>query len=97
MSLETIHLVTILPAWSRNLTRRVKRHPKVFLTDPGLAAWLLGKTPDALEDPADPAAGQLVETFAFTELRRQLTWAATGVTMFHWQDRAGAEVDIVLA
>jgi uncharacterized protein len=28
--LETIHLLTTLPAWSRNLTRRVKRHPKVF-------------------------------------------------------------------
>jgi hypothetical protein len=22
---------------SRNLTRRVKRHPKIFVTDPGLA------------------------------------------------------------
>ena len=63
--LETIHLITTLPAWSRNLTRRVKKHPKVFLTDPGLAAWLLGKTPDTLEDPADPATGQLVETFVF--------------------------------
>lgn len=94
--LETIHLITTLPAWSRNLTRRVKRHPKIFLTDPGLAAWLLGKTPDALEDPADPATGQLVETFVFGELRRQLTWADTDVTMFHWQDRSGAEVDIVL-
>ena len=94
--LETIHLITTLPAWSRNLTRRVKRHPKIFLTDPGLAAWLLGKTPAALEDPTDPATGQLVETFVFAELRRQLTWAATDVTMFHWQDRAGAEVDVVL-
>lgn len=94
--LETIHLVTTLPAWSRNLTRRVKRRPKVFVTDPGLAAWLLGKTPGALEDPADPATGQLVETFVFAELRRQLTWAATDVTMYHWQDRAGAEVDLVL-
>jgi uncharacterized protein len=94
--LETIHLVTTLPAWSRNLTRRVKRRPKVFLTDPGLAAWLLGKTPAALQDPADPATGQLVETFVFAELRRQLTWAATDVTMYHWQDRAGAEVDVIL-
>lgn len=94
--LETIHLITTLPAWSRNLTRRVKRRPKIFLTDPGLAAWLLGKTPDALQDPADPATGQLVETFAFAELCRQLTWAATDVSMYHWQDRAGAEVDIVL-
>jgi predicted AAA+ superfamily ATPase len=94
--LETIHLVTTVPAWSRNLTRRVKKRPKVFVTDPGLAAWLLGKTPSALEDPTDPATGQLVETFVVAELRRQLTWTDTDIAMFHWQDRAGAEVDVVL-
>ncbi|MHB8340972.1 MAG: ATP-binding protein [Mycobacteriales bacterium] len=94
--LETIHLVATVPAWSRNLTRRVKRRPKVYVTDPGLAAWLLDKTPAALEDPTEPATGQLVETFVFAELRRQITWARTEVTMFHWQDRAGAEVDLVL-
>ena len=54
-----------------------------------------GKTPDALECPADPATGQLVETFVFNELRRQLTWADTDVSLFHRQDRSGAEVDIV--
>ncbi len=94
--LETIHLVTTLPSWSRNLTRRVKRRPKVFLTDPGLAAWLLGKSAAALEDPNDPATGQLVETFVFNELRRQLTWTHIDAEMFHWQDRAGAEVDLVI-
>jgi len=94
--LETIQFVTTVPAWSRNLTRRVKRRPKVFLTDPGLAAWLLGKTPAALDEPTDPATGQLVETFVFAELRRQLTWSATEAAMFHWQDRSGAEVDFVL-
>jgi predicted AAA+ superfamily ATPase len=94
--LETVHLLTTVPAWSRNLTRRVKRRPKIFITDPRLAVWLLGKTPDALEDPTDPATGQLVETFVFAELRRQLTRAATEVSIYHWHDRAGAEVDIVL-
>jgi uncharacterized protein len=94
--LETIHLVTRLPAWSRNLTARVKKRPKVFVTDPGLAAWLVGKTPTALEDPTDPGTGPLVETFVFAELRRQLTWAAREATMFHWRDRYGAEVDFVL-
>jgi uncharacterized protein len=94
--LETIYLLSTLPAWSRNLTRRVKRRPKVFVTDSGLAAWLLGKTPAALADIEDPATGQLVETFVFAELRRQLTWAAIDVAMFHWQDRSGAEVDVVL-
>jgi predicted AAA+ superfamily ATPase len=94
--LQTIHLVATLPAWSRNLTRRVKRRPKVFVTDSGLAAWLVGKSPSALEDPTEPATGRLIETFVFGELRRQLTWAATEVSLFHWQDRSGAEVDFVL-
>lgn len=94
--LQTIHLVATLPAWSRNLTRRVKRRPKVFVTDPGLAAWLTGKTASSLADPTDPMTGRLVETFAFAELCRQLTWAATEVSLFHWQDRNGAEVDFVL-
>jgi uncharacterized protein len=94
--LQTIHLVTTVPAWSRNLTGRVKKRPKVFLTDSGLAAWLMGKTPTALEDPTDPATGQLVETFVFAELCRQLTWATTQARLYHWQDRTGAEVDFVL-
>lgn len=94
--LQTIHLVATLPAWSRNLTGRVKRRPKVFITDSGLAAWLVGKTPAALEDLTEPATGRLVETFVFGELRRQLTWSATEASLFHWQDRAGAEIDFVL-
>lgn len=94
--LETVHLLTTVPAWSRNLTRRVKRRAKVFITDPGLAAWLLGRTAEALAEPTDPATGQLVETFVHAELRRQLSWATAEVSMFHWQDRAGAELDLVL-
>lgn len=68
----------------------------MFLTDPGLAAWLIGKTPATLESPGDQATGRLVETFVFAELRRQLTWSATDVALFHWQDCAGAEIDFVL-
>ncbi len=94
--LETIHLVATVPAWSRNLTRRAKKRSKVFLTDSGLAAWLVGKTPASLEQPADPATGRLVATFIFAELYRQLTWAATDANLYHWQDRSGAEIDLVL-
>jgi predicted AAA+ superfamily ATPase len=94
--LETIHLIATVPVWSRNLTARIKRHPKLFVTDPGLAAWLLGKTPTALAEPTDSAAGQLVETLVYSELRRQLTWSDTEASIFHWRDREGAEVDLVL-
>ncbi len=94
--LETIHLVMTVPAWSRNLTRRVKRRPKLYVTDPGLAAWLLGKNAGALADPLDPSVGQLVETFVACELRRQITWADTDVSLFHYQDHAGGEIDLIL-
>lgn len=94
--LETVYLVMTVPAWSRNLTQRVKRRPKVYITDPGLAAWLLGKGVEALADPLDPATGPLIETFVVAELRRQRTWAETEVSMYHFQDRDGAEVDLIL-
>jgi uncharacterized protein len=94
--LQTIHLIELLPAWSRNLTARVKKRSKVFVTDSGLAAWLVGKTPAALADPADPATGRLVETFVYGELRRSLTWAGSEASLFHWRDRSGAEIDFVL-
>src|SRR4051794_17220445 len=37
------YLVELVPAWSKNLTTKVKRHAKVHICDTGLAAFLLGK------------------------------------------------------
>ena len=68
----------------------------MLIPDPGLAAWLLGKDADALANPTDPATGQLVETFVATELLRQTAWAELDVSLWHWQDRDGGEIDLVL-
>lgn len=94
--LETAYLLHPIPAWSRNLTTRAKKREKVLIPDPGLAAWLLGKDPDALANPMDPATGQLIETFVATELLRQTAWAELDVSLWHWQDRDGGEVDLIL-
>jgi predicted AAA+ superfamily ATPase len=89
------YLVQVLPAWSRNLTSKVKRHPKVHLCDTGLAAYLVGKRVEALARPTDPARGPLLETFAFNELRRQLAWSGVDAAAHHFRDRDGAEVDMI--
>jgi predicted AAA+ superfamily ATPase len=90
------YLVELVPAWSKNLTTKVKRHAKVHICDTGLADFLLGKQIDALARPTDPARGPLLETFATNELRRQLAWSDVDATLHHFRDRDGAEVDVIL-
>ena len=93
--LEMIHLIETVPAWSVNLTARVKRHPKVHLIDTGLAAALLAKTPEMLTWPTDPARGPLFETFAVNELLRQASWLDIPVGFHHYRDRHGREIDLI--
>ncbi len=40
--------------------------------------------------------GQFLETFVFQELRRQASWHETATAFFHFRDKDGTEVDIVL-
>lgn len=95
--LETIYLVHVLPAWGDNLTKRVIGRPKVSLLDAGLAARLNHVTPAAMAPGAvSEAAGGLFESFVAGELRRQLVWAETPARLFHFRDRDGLEVDLVV-
>jgi predicted AAA+ superfamily ATPase len=94
--LEAVFLVHRLPVWSRNLTARVVKHSKLHLTDTGLAASLLGISPESLAKPVAPARGPLVETFIVNELAKHATWSETAVRLHHWRVSGGAEVDVVL-
>ena len=95
--LETLYLIQQLPAWGDNLTKRVTGRPKVSLLDTGLAARLNHVRPAAMAPGSvSQAAGGLLESFVAGELRRQLVWADTPARIFHFRDRDGLEVDIVL-
>lgn len=95
--LETLYLIHELPAWGENLTKRVTGRSKVALLDTGLAARLNHVTPAAMAPgSASDAAGGLLESFVAGELRRQLVWAETPARLFHFRDRDGLEVDIVV-
>jgi len=94
--LETVYLIFRVPAWSRNITSKRVKQAKVHFTDSGLAAHLLGATPASLSRPDAQMAGPLLESFVASELAKQATWSEFGVTLHHFRDRAGAEVDLVL-
>ncbi|EFD57110.1 conserved hypothetical protein [Mycobacterium tuberculosis T92] len=65
----------------------------------GLGQWpachLLGVTGATLDRPGRPL-GPLLETFVANEIRKQLTWSTERPSLWHFRDRDGAEVDLVL-
>lgn len=94
--LEIVFLAAAVPAWSGNLSSKITKTPKVFVTDSGLAAHLLRVTSDALRVPGHPALGGLLETFVLSELVKLRAVSGTGFEIYHFRDRAGAEIDFVL-
>lgn len=93
--LERVFLIDTLPPWHSNRLKRLVKTPKLHMGDTGLACALLGLDATALH--ADRSAfGPLLETFVFQELRRQASWHPETVTFYHFRDRDGVEVDLVL-
>ncbi|MCU7923285.1 MAG: ATP-binding protein [Candidatus Thiodiazotropha sp. (ex Dulcina madagascariensis)] len=95
MLLTRVFLLDELPSWHSNRLRRLVKTPKLHLGDTGLACALLGVDAAALQVDRE-LLGQLLETFVFQELRRQASWQEDVVTFYHFRDKDGVEVDIVL-
>jgi len=93
--LERVFLLEELAPWHPNRLSRLIKTPKVHLGDTGLACALLGFDAAALAKDRT-TLGQLLETFVFQELRRQASWHEEEIRFYHFRDKDGAEVDIVL-
>jgi uncharacterized protein len=93
--LEKIFLLEHLSPWHSNRLSRLIKKPKLHLTDTGLATSLLGVDAEFLHKDRT-MLGQLLETFVFQELKRQVSWSDTPVQFHHFRDKDGVEVDIVL-
>lgn len=93
--LERLFLLEELPPWHSNRLSRLVKTPKLHVGDTGLASALLGIDAHALDADRD-LLGQLLETFVFQELRRQASWHEDPPSFFHFRDRDGFEVDIVI-
>lgn len=93
--LERVFLLDTLPPWHSNRLSRLVKTPKIHVGDTGVACALLGVDATAL-DGDRTLLGQLLETFVYQELRRQCSASDTATDFFHFRDRDGVEVDLVL-
>ena len=93
--LERVFLLDIVPPWHSNRLSRLIKTPKVHLGDTGLACALSDADEETLF--ADRKLfGQMLETFVFQELRREASARDEALQFFHFRDKDGAEVDIVI-
>lgn len=93
--LETVFLVHRLPAWSRNLGKRLVKAPKLHLVDTGLACHLIGADKRRLSEDRS-LLGRLLESFVVGELRKQVSWTDPRAALFHLRTAAGSEADVVI-
>jgi len=91
-----VYLTTRVPAWSTNLTSRLTKTPKLYPTDSGLAAHLLGADKTTLAEPGHASLGPLAETFAATELLKACAYHDHRVEMFHFRTADKREIDFIL-
>jgi uncharacterized protein len=94
--LEATHLVVLLRPYSRNLSKRIVKSPKVYFGDTGLAAWLLRyPTADSLRH--GPQSGAFFENLVLLEcLKHKANFAAVG-ELFFYRDSNHNEIDLIVA
>lgn len=93
--LRHVFLVYELPVWHSNKNKRLVKTPKVHLNDSGLACGLLGISQTDLQFDRQLLA-QLLETFVFNEFQRMLSWQPGQGQLYHYRDKDGYEIDLIL-
>ena len=93
--LEASQIVSLIRPYHRNLGKRIRKSPKLYLIDPGLATFLLGlHSGEAVL--RGPSLGALVETAVVSEWVKACRNRGVHPTMHYWQSTAGHEVDLII-
>lgn len=93
--LEASYVVFRLPPWHVNFGKRLVKTPKVYFTDPGLAAHLLRlRTPEQVG--RDPLFGGLFENYVVSEAVKWKANEGRTEDFFFVRDSNGVEADLAL-
>lgn len=90
--MEATFIITRVPPYLRNRASRVKKAPKLYVNDSGLACHLAGFT-----DLSDsPMRGALLETYVRQNINSILGTRLPAGELFYWRTQGGKEVDFVV-
>lgn len=93
--LETTRIVYLLRPYTKNISKRVIKSPKLYFTDTGLLAYLL-RYPDPDTMQKGPHAGAFFENLALAEILKYKFNHNMNYEIYFYRDSNSNEVDIVL-
>ena len=93
--LQASYLITLLPPYYENISKRLVKSPKLYFNDPGLACYLLDiETPQQLD--RDKMRGAIFENFIVIEaIKHRYNMGLEG-GVFFYRDSNQNEVDILI-
>ncbi len=93
--LEASYIIFRLPPYYNNFGKRLIKSPKLYFTEPGLAAWLLGiESPEQIM--RDPLHGNLFENMIVVEALKYRHNKGKEPNLYFWRDNNGNEIDLLL-
>ena len=93
--LKASYVVFELPPFFQNVRKRVVKSPKIYFTDVGLAAFLLGIHTEA-QAARDPLRGNLYENLVIAETVKGAFNRGVRPEVYFFRDSTGNEVDLLI-
>lgn len=93
--LEISRLILLLRPFSKNITKRVIKSPKIFFSDTGLLAHIL-RYPSADTLSHGPLAGAFFENFVITEVFKTKFNYNAQFECYFYRDSTHNEIDLIL-
>jgi len=94
-ALKASYVVFELPPFFENVRKRVIKSPKVFFTDVGLAAFLMGIHTEE-QASRDPLRGNLYENLVVADIVKGALNRGIRPEIFFFRDSNGNEVDLLI-
>ena len=93
--LKASYIIFELPPFFTNIRKRVMKSPKLYFTDVGLAAWLIGLE-NAEQVERDPLRGSLYENLLIMEVVKRILNQGKRQNLHFYRDTKGNEVDLLI-
>ncbi len=93
--LEASYIIKLIQPYSKNITKRLVKMPKLYFLDTGLAAFLIGIR-ESEQLTTHPLKGALLETLVVSEIIKSICHSGTHQEVYFYRDHHGNEIDIVL-